>query len=100
MLRAFELSKIDVEPIPATFKVERPDVVQRIQAILQPNPEDKKYNYFVVVGETGTGKSSAIHEAVSGLPSPRGAVYFDAPPNPTVLASALRQWLLTTTAHD
>ena len=91
MMRAFELGKIDVKPIPATFKVDRPDVVQRIQAILQPTPEDKKYNYFVVVGGTGTGKSTAIREAVSGLPSPRGAIYCDAPPDPAVLAVALAE---------
>ena len=77
--------------IPATFKVERPDVVQRIQAILQPTPEDTKYNYFVVVGETGTGKSTVVREAVSGLQSPRGVVYVMAPENPSVLALALAE---------
>ena len=86
MMHAFEVGQCPVVPIPDTFKVQRPEVVRQIQAILQPTPDDLQFNYFLIVGETGTGKTIAIKEAVSGLQPPRGVVYFMAPENPGALA--------------
>ena len=88
---------------PPHIKIERPALVKQIQNIFLDETARK---YYVIVGETGTGKSSVVQEAVSTLKAPkkapkekekslhpRGVFYFDSPENPkefgTSLATAL-----------
>ena len=56
--------------------VARPELVAELAALLRP---EVAREYVVVVGETGTGKSTAVRQAVRQLPWPKGVVYFDAP---------------------
>ena len=56
--------------------IARPDIVAALATLLRPEFAD---DYVVVVGETGTGKSTAVRQAVRQLPWPKGVVYFDAP---------------------
>ena len=75
------------------FKVDRPAIVKQLQEVfLLPDPA----NYYVFVGETGTGKSTAVQEAVSTLKDPegkllkpRGVVYFMAPEDPVSFSARL-----------
>lgn len=60
----------------ADARVPRPTLVRELAALLRPN---KTRQYAIVVGESGTGKSTAVREAVRSLPSPKGVVYFSAP---------------------
>ena len=59
----------------ADARVPRPALVLELAALLRPN---KTRQYALVVGESGTGKSTAVREAVRSLPSPKGVVYFSA----------------------
>jgi hypothetical protein len=54
------------EPLSSKIKVERPELIKRIKEFLQPeiNLGDEPRNYFLIVGESGTGKSTAIRDAV------------------------------------
>ena len=47
--------------------VDRPALVADLAALLRP---DVAREYAIVVGETGSGKSTAVRQAVSALPSP------------------------------
>ena len=78
---------------------------------------DATREYVVIVGETGTGKSTAVRQAVRALPAPKGVVYFDAPellpkfglklaravsytPYVADPPGALRRWLSGTTKEE
>jgi len=68
----FQKGKITIEPLHPSEKVERPEVVKRIQEILKPQKEGESSNtFYLTFGEIGTGKSVAIRDAVSGLEEPR-----------------------------
>jgi hypothetical protein len=70
---AWDASFRDVD---ADARVPRPTLVRELAALLRPN---KTRQYAIVVGECGTGKSTAVREAARLLPSPKGVVYFSAP---------------------
>ena len=54
-------------------RVRRDELHAGLTAMLQPTD---KAEYCVVVGASGTGKSTALRKALLELPTPRGAVYF------------------------
>jgi hypothetical protein len=56
--------------------VDRHELVAALSALLHP-PVAR--DYTVIVGENGTGKSTAVRQAVRALGVPKGVVYFDAP---------------------
>jgi hypothetical protein len=56
--------------------VDRHELVAALSALLHP-PVAR--DYTVIVGENGTGKSTAVRQAVRALGAPKGVVYFDAP---------------------
>merc|ERR1711916_98932 len=56
--------------------VERPELLASLKALLQPERSD---NYAVVIGETGTGKSTAVRDAIVALEDPKGVVYVSTP---------------------
>ena len=60
----------------ARATVPRPALVADLAALMRPGSTD---HYALVVGESGTGKSTAVREAVRSLQSPKGAIYFSAP---------------------
>jgi hypothetical protein len=91
IIRAFEVGKLGYEKIPNKFKVDRPDVVAKIKTLFEPTKTP--YSYFLIVGETGTGKSTAIREAVSELEVPRGVVYFMSPESPRYFTLGLAKIL-------
>jgi type II secretory pathway predicted ATPase ExeA len=75
--RAFEAGELVYNKIADEHKIHRPEVVAEIKSLfLQPS---ETHAYFLIVGETGTGKTTAILDAVSDLKVPRGVVYFMAP---------------------
>ena len=60
----------------AGASVLRPELIADLAGILRPR-ESKQY--VLVVGESGTGKSTAVRSAARSLPQPSGCVYFSAP---------------------
>jgi len=60
----------------ARASVPRPELIADLAALLRPAATDQ---YVLVVGESGTGKSTAVRDAMRALPAPKGAVYFSAP---------------------
>jgi hypothetical protein len=56
--------------------VPRQALATDLAALLHPASTD---HYALVVGESGTGKSTAVRDAVRALPWPKGALYFSAP---------------------
>jgi ABC-type oligopeptide transport system ATPase subunit len=56
--------------------VDRHELVDALSALLHPAVAR---DYTVIVGENGTGKSTAVRQAVRALGVPKGVVYFDAP---------------------
>lgn len=56
--------------------VVRKDLNAQLLAILTPKKIDL---YAVVVGERGSGKSTAVRKVIASLPEPRGIIYFNAP---------------------
>eukprot|EP00981_Chlorochromonas_danica_P004702 scaffold946_cov171-Ochromonas_danica.AAC.2 len=57
----------------------REDLNEQLLAILKPEEIDL---YAVVVGERGSGKSTAVRKVIASLGEPRGVVYFNTPHNP------------------
>ena len=60
----------------ARARVPRPALLAQLIELLRPATTA---TYALVVGESGTGKSTAVRAAVRALPSPKGVVYFSAP---------------------
>lgn len=60
----------------ARATVPRPALVADLAKLMRPETTDQ---YALIVGESGTGKSTAVREAVRSLQSPKGAIYFSAP---------------------
>jgi hypothetical protein len=56
--------------------VKRPLLEDGLVKLLRPDSSD---HYAVVIGATGTGKSTAVRLAVRSLPGPKGVVYFSTP---------------------
>ena len=56
--------------------VSRPELIEDLTVLLRPNASSQ---YLLIVGESGTGKSTAVRKAIRALPSPKGAIYFSAP---------------------
>ena len=56
--------------------VPRPALEADLAALLRPQASKQ---YVLVVGESGTGKSTAVRSALRSLPWPSGAVYFSYP---------------------
>ena len=56
--------------------VERPELLASLKALLQPDESD---NYAVVIGEHGTGKSTAVRDTIVALEDPKGVVYVSTP---------------------
>ena len=75
VLRAFE-EGCGLEPFKVDAMVDRKDLVDGLGPILQPQ---KSKSYVVIVGENGTGKTTAVRQALSASKSPKGAVYFNCP---------------------
>lgn len=53
--------------------VERPALVADLQALL--SPDRKEHLYHVIIGDEGTGKSTAIRGAIRSLAPPKAVVY-------------------------
>jgi len=60
----------------ALATVPRPVLVANLTALLRP---ERTAQYALVVGESGTGKSTAVRNTVRSLPSPKGTIYFSTP---------------------
>jgi hypothetical protein len=56
--------------------VRRPQLEEDLHKLLHPDTSSK---YAVVIGGTGTGKSTAVRLAMRSLPDPKGCVYFLTP---------------------
>jgi len=123
MLETFERGDITKHDDTPVAKVARPELIAELQEILQPKTSAA---YYVIVGESGTGKSTAVREAVTSLPyqpqnkkepKVRGVVYFSAPELPqkfsVLLAETvgyehdvadfrggLRRWMSLTTKEE
>jgi hypothetical protein len=57
--------------------IPRKPLVEEIRQLITPAEEDRLYP--IIVGEHGTGKTSLIKLAVSGIDEPKGIVYIDIP---------------------
>jgi ABC-type dipeptide/oligopeptide/nickel transport system ATPase component len=60
----------------ARATVQRPALVADLAMLLRPGTTD---HYALIVGDSGSGKSTAVREAVRSLQQPKGAIYFSAP---------------------
>jgi hypothetical protein len=90
IIRAFEAGELVYNKIADEHKIHRPEVVAEFKTLFLQPSED---TYFLIVGETGTGKTTAILDAVSDLKVPRGVVYFMAPAFPDHFVSNLARKL-------
>jgi hypothetical protein len=62
--------------VDASATVPRPALVADLAALLRPHASKQ---YVLVVGGSGTGKSTAVRSALRSLPWPAGAVYYSCP---------------------
>lgn len=60
----------------ARATVPRRALTAQLAALLRPEASSQ---YALIVGESGTGKSTAVRNAVRSLPTPKGAIYVAAP---------------------
>jgi hypothetical protein len=60
----------------ARVRVPRHALAADLAALLRPAATAQ---YALVVGESGTGKSTAVRDVIRALPTPKGAIYFTAP---------------------
>ena len=75
VLRAFEEGR-GLEQFDDGEMVDRKDLMDGLGPILQPK---KSKSYVVIVGENGTGKTTAVKRELFALDIPKGAVYFNCP---------------------
>ena len=75
VLRAFEQGR-GLKLFNEDQMVDRKDLVGVLSLILQPQ-ESK--SYVVIVGENGTGKTTAVRQALFALDFPKGVAYFNCP---------------------
>ena len=76
VFRAFEEGR-GLEPVVVVdTMVDRKDLVDNLNPILRPLMSK---TYVVIVGEKGTGKSTAVRQGLYACKSPKGAVYFNCP---------------------
>jgi hypothetical protein len=75
MMKVFEKGGTTRFELPLEH-IDRPDVVAELKVLLRPEESDK---YGVVIGEHGTGKSTAVRDAIMELEEPKGVVYFSCP---------------------
>jgi hypothetical protein len=66
------------EVVDSTAAIKRGSIHKTLSAVLAPQ---KSRHYGIVVGGSGTGKSTAVRQVLASLPHPVGALYFDCPPN-------------------
>jgi hypothetical protein len=78
VLRAFEEGRgLDIIDLKRDRMIDRKNVVDKVLSNLQPK---ECYNsYVVVMGASGSGKTTAVRQALSALETPKGAVYIDCP---------------------
>jgi hypothetical protein len=93
MLKVFEdggVSGWDAqhEEVDGLATVPRPEVLHGLQSLLRP---DISKQYAVVVGENGTGKSTAVRQAIRSLPDPKGVIYFLTSDSVTSFSTELAQ---------
>lgn len=81
IMRAFEDGKgVKLyEKRDRTASVSRSDLHNRLAPILHP---ESITEYAVIVGENGTGKSTAVRQVLARLKHPKGVVYFNSPVDP------------------
>ena len=84
VLRAFEKGRGLTMP-GIEVQVDRRELEKDLSAILQPSASNK---YFLIVGEKGTGKTSAVIRTLSTIEGIKGAIYIMCP-------STVRQFSIT-----
>ena len=57
--------------------VARPELLNQLLTILQPKPTASQY--YIILGESGVGKSTAVRQTIKQLEDPRGVIYIMAP---------------------
>ena len=75
VLRAFEEDR-GLEPFDKSSMIDRKALVDNLLPILQPAESN---SYVVIFGEIGTGKTTAVRQALAALERPRDVVYIDCP---------------------
>ena len=77
--------------------VSRPEVHRALELLLHPSTSKE---YAVIVGENGTGKSTAVRQVLSGLKVPRGALYINCPVDPVLFSIELSKLINYQTEVD
>ena len=78
-------------------KVSRPEVHRALELLLHPSTSD---HYAVIVGENGTGKSTAVRQVLSGLKFPKGVIYINCPVDPALFSIKLSKLINYQTEVD
>jgi hypothetical protein len=78
------------ERVDSTTAIKRECIHQALSAILAPQ---ESRHYVVVMGGSGTGKSTAVRQVLASLSHPVGALYFDCPPNVNLFSQQLAKQL-------
>jgi hypothetical protein len=78
------------ELVDSSTAIKRGCIHQTLSATLAPQ---ESRHYVVVVGGSGTGKSTAVRQVLASLPHPVGALYFDCPPNVNLFSQQLAKQL-------
>lgn len=58
--------------------IPRDDLLSEVKRLVEPSEKGRLYP--LIIGEHGTGKTSLIQLAISGVDSPQGIIYVDLPP--------------------
>lgn len=75
MLAKFGEGKVCESCLPSPgWNIERPEVLQKITEILQPQGEGR--SFYFITGDVGSGKTVAIQQAMAQMKEPRGVVYY------------------------
>jgi energy-coupling factor transporter ATP-binding protein EcfA2 len=76
IIKAFEEGGGTIYSEDVNANVERSTLHQELKKVLHP---EKTRQYAVIVGENGTGKSTAVRQVLSSLEFPKGSVYINCP---------------------
>ena len=76
----------------AAAKTKRPDVEKKLEEFFYPTPEgDLSASYVLIMGEHGTGKSTAVRRAVRNRKGVNGAIYVNVPIDLTKFGGVVSQ---------
>jgi hypothetical protein len=75
----------------AAASIKRPDVEKKLEELFYPTPSPASASYVLIMGEHGTGKSTAVRRVIRDRRGVNGAIYVNVPTDLTKFGEVVSQ---------